>query len=349
MAITLSEIKRMGFSQIPNDVKIEAKFRLVKVYSVEGIFLNKLESNSIEDLCCNGEDFSFGFGNSLNEIYQYIFNEDLVEDERKWIEENNAKPPFLIINVALNQFSVYESDYWKKDNNSIATWNGFSEAKKLLRIKGEKVIPQIIASLTVHFSLLHQPIRFKSILTEICGKTKLGENIVDILIEASMIFSNFTTVSSDQIKPKIHDSLNLYSQFDSKVSFFLYSAIQEKDRLKQFLFFFFAIEIYTHQTFKRIDFRNYVNNINQIPDRIRISGEQFFLELQEESRTLSQRFHWCAILIWVGIDDNDIENFKSIKKIRDKIAHGEIISEPMLPIDMIERLCLKVLSSHQTS
>ena len=93
----------------------------------------------------------------------------------------------------------------------------------------------------------------------ICGKTKLGENIVDILIEASMIFSNFTTVSSDQIKPKIHDSLNLYSQIDSKVSFFLYSAIQEKDRLKQFLFFFFAIEIYTHQTFKRIDFRNYVN------------------------------------------------------------------------------------------
>ncbi len=348
MAITITEIEHMGFEEIPNGMIIEATFSLVKVYQVEGILIKESESKAFADLCHKSNEFSFGFGNSLNEIYQYLFNEDLVEDENRWLEENKAKPPFLILDVSLNKFFTCKSGYWKKDKdkNVTLTWNCFSEAKESLIMKSSVITPQIISSLSVHLSLLHQPIRFKSILTDICGKTKSGENIRDVFIETSITFFSSKMISLAEIKMKIQDSLNLYSRLDHKVSSFLHLALNENDRLKKFLNFFFVLEIYTHQAFKKIDFRNYVNCVNQIPDRVMVLGEKFFLERQAESKTLSQRFHWCAILIWDNIDDNDIEIFKSIKKVRDKIAHGEDIPENSLPIDMIEKLCLKILYCH---
>jgi hypothetical protein len=353
MTLSIHALKSSGFEEIPNGKELEATFSLVKAYQVEGITLQECEFASLIDLCHKSEEFSFGFGNRLNDICQYLLNEDFDDDEEKWMVENKARPPFLIIIVHLNKFFIGESGYWKKekiqDKEFILTHESFPEAKKLLKIKGEKIVPQIISSLSVYFSLLHQPVRFRSILTETYGNTKLGERIYDFQMVFSIKGYSSVNVNPADVKTVIHNSINLHSQLDSRVSSFLHLALEEDDMLKKFLYFFLVLEIYTHQTFKKIDFRNYVNNINQIPDRIKISGELFFLERQAESKTLSQRFHWCAILIWVGIDDNDIENFKSIKKIRDKIAHGENICEPMLPIDTIERLCLKVLSSHQTS
>ena len=336
----------MGFNEIPKEMIIEATFNLFEVYQIEGIALKESESNALGDLCHKNVEFAFGFGNTLNEIHQYLFNEDLIEDENKWLQEANAKPPFLIVEVSLNKFFTCESGYWKKDKEDILTWDCFSEAKELLRTKSSKLIPQIISSLSVHLALLHQPIRFKSILTDIYGKTKSGENVYDLVAKMSATFSTSTTVSSSDIKTKIQDSLNLYHRLDGKVSSFLHSAINETDILKKFLNFFFVLEIYTHQEFKKIDFRNYVKCTHKIPDRVMVSAEEFFLERQVESKTLLQRFHWCAILIWDNIDDNDIELFKSIKKVRDKIAHGENIPENSLPIDMVERLCLKILYCH---
>ncbi|WP_434686725.1 hypothetical protein [Pseudanabaena minima] len=182
--------------------------------------------------------------------------------------------------------------------------------------------------------------------TEIYGKTKLGENIYDLQLEVSIRGFSSTNVTPANIKAVINNSMRLYSDLDSKVSSFLHLAMEEEDRLKQFLYFFFVLEIYTHQVFKKIDFQNYVNDINNIPDRIKISGEKFFLEQQKESVTLLQRFHWCAILIWENIDDNDITNFKLLKKVRNDIAHGENVPEHTLPIGIAENLCLKILSSH---
>ena len=185
MTISIDQIEDMGFKEIPNGMIIEATFSLVKVYQVEGIFIKEFESKAFADLCHKSTEFSFGFGNSVNEIYQYLCNEDLVKDENKWLGKNKAKPPFLIIDISLNKFFTCESGYWKKDKdeNLTLTWNCFPEAKKFLMAKSSVIVPQIISSLSVYLSLSHQSIIFKSIVTDIIGRTKAGENFNDILIE----------------------------------------------------------------------------------------------------------------------------------------------------------------------
>lgn len=214
-----------------------------------------------------------------------------------------------------------------------------------MKVKESKIIPQLIASLSVHLSFLNERIRFKPILRETYGKTKSGESIQDIRMEFSLKMLSSKDVNSAEVKKRIQDSLKLYNQLDSKVSSFLHAALEEADRLKQFLNFFLVLEIYTHRVFQTIDFQNYVMEVNNIPDRIQVSGEKFFLERQAESKNLLQRFHWCALLVWEKIDDKDIEDFKSIKKIRDRITHGENVPEATLPVDLAEKLCLKLLSS----
>lgn len=243
MTFTKSAIERMGFKEISNGMELEATFNSLRVYQVEGITLKENGANSLADLCYKNQEFAFGFGNSLSEVCQYLFNEDFA-DESKWIEDYKATPPFLIAHISLGDFFICKSGYWKKekvkDEEIILTYDSFPEAKRLLKVKESKIISQLIASLSVYHSFLNEQVRFKPILHETYGKTKSGESIQDIRMEFSSKMSVSRSVNSAEVKKRIQDSLKLYNQLDFKVSSFLYAALEEADRLKQFLNFGFA-------------------------------------------------------------------------------------------------------------
>ena len=138
----------------------------------------------------------------------------------------------------------------------------------------------------------------------------------------------------------------------SQVSSLLYKALKENDKLKQFLNFFFVLEVHTNQVFKEINFQDYFNEVKFIPDRIKIMGEKSIKrlkKLEDDNKELIQRFYWCTLLAWENIDDMDIEDFISLKNIRDSIAHGDNVSEAKLPrpIAVAEKLCFKILSNQK--
>ena len=122
-------------------------------------------------------------------------------------------------------------------------------------------------------------------------------------------------------------------------------ALEEPDRLKQFLYYFLFIERFTHSQFKKIDYDNYAKNMFNIPARIKNVGMEFFKERQLDAKNLSQRFQWCSLLFWNEIDDSDVTSFKELKKTRDLISHGENVIESTLPVEEIRRLALKLLGS----
>jgi len=69
----------MGFKEMPAGTKIEAVFNLVSIYSIEGIALNDLHPDSFSDVSCKNKDFSFAFGNSVNEISNELLGDDFVK------------------------------------------------------------------------------------------------------------------------------------------------------------------------------------------------------------------------------------------------------------------------------
>lgn len=175
----------------------------------------------------------------------------------------------------------------------------------------------------------------------------MEETFQDILVNISSKMLVSKKVNSAEVKKRIQDSLELYNQLDFKVSSLLYTALDEADRFKQLLFFFLVLEIYTSKIFKKIDFEKYAERVKNIRDTIKESGEKPFLDKKENlDYSIFQKFYWCALLVWKKVDDIDIEHFKLIKKNRDNIAHDGIVDEATLPIDLAEKLCLKLLSSH---
>jgi hypothetical protein len=333
-------LESAGFEKSPEGAEIKATFNLVRAYHVEGLILEESEFDAIENMCHKDKDFAFGFGNDLNKLSQYLFNEDLVDDD--WLKENDATSPFLIIHISLNKFFACKSAYWKKeiikDEEIISTYDSFPEAREILKKKESDIIPLIMASLWVSFSCLHEPIRFQTILRETYGKTDLRKTIYDIRSEISGTLSILKSINPLVMKTLIQDSLSLYSHLDHEISLFVYTALEEEDRLKRFLNLFLVLEIYTHRVFKKIDPSNQIIKADNIPIRIEVSGKKFFLEQQSGGKTtLLHRFYLCAFSVWKEINDQDIENFQSI-------VHGEIISEDELPIKLAEKLCSKILS-----
>lgn len=344
MPVTKYYIEALGFTEIPAGTKIEAFFNSAIAYKIEGITIKELTPESFSDVSYQGNEFSFSFGNSINEISRDLVGDDFVDDEAAWEKKNETSPPYFLIHFKINEPFSCCSGYWKKDGDKLLTYDCFKNAKQKLKEIENKIIPPLISSLTIQLSKINRPIRFRFLDSAVYGKTSKGETLIDIYVDFSFSFSKQIAVSPSEIKEKIADSLRQYSKFEPRVSSLFYSGLKEEDRFKKFLNLYQALEIYTHKTFAQIDFEKHVDKFIPSPMRLENTAKQLFIERQAENKNLTQRFIWCAILMWENIEDSDVVKFKEIKKCRDALLHGEKILESTLPVKDLESLLLKILS-----
>ena len=101
--------------------------------------------------------------------------------------------------------------------------------------------------------------------------------------------------------------------------------------------------MHTHEIFKTLDYISSFDSINNLPSRIEEETKTLFQTYQKDAKNLVHRFIWCSLLSWKDISDKDIQLFKELKKIRDKIFHGEEIDLSSLPINQARLLALKMI------
>ena len=339
MYVSKGMIEAMGFAEIPQGTEIEAFFNSVVVYSIQGINIKDLNTESLKDLSYKGSEFSLAFGNSVNEISQNLYGDDCVEDERGWQKKKEVKHPYLLIHFNIKEPFICTSGYWKRDEDTLLTYDCFNDAKQALRELEKKNISPLISSLTIQLSKFHRPIRFKLADRTVYAKTNSGEKLYDMRLNASFKGYGSVNVLPEKLVEKISDSLKQYSKLEPRVASLFFSGLQEDDRFKKFLYLFLSLEIHIHKTFKQIDFEKYVDKFNQSSARLK----QFYIESYKQSKNLTQRFMLCSILSWENLEDSDVDNFKHIKKRRDMLMHGEEVHEDSLPVKELEDLLLKIL------
>ena len=103
-----------------------------------------------------------------------------------------------------------------------------------------------------------------------------------------------------------------------------------------------------HSTFKRLSYNSDAKLVFNIPQRINQPISRFFENIFTDSKNLAQRFHWCAIIGWPNIEEDDINKFLEVKKIRDRLSHGEHVEESELPVGKVKELALKILGTKKT-
>ncbi|WP_432463099.1 hypothetical protein [Agarivorans sp. QJM3NY_33] len=345
MQASSSAIEKMGYSKYPDDDVLLVKFSVQRVYSVQGINFEK-ESELLKSAVIQfGQQCKVVIADSVNKAANEACGEDYAENEEEWVKEKKGRSPYLLVCFEENEEHILKGGYRQEKEEHILTYDEFKDGKQEIKKWEVEELPSIITSLTVHLSEPDLQIKLVSLDRSVYGKTKDNKTLFDLKMTASMSAFQSRPKSTVDINLSLRKSTNLYSSLDQKTSRHIFMALEEPDRLKQFLYYFLFIERFTHSQFKKINYDNCAQNMFNIPARMSVAGMEFFKERQLDAKNLSQRFQWCSLLLWSEINDNDVTSFKKLKKTRDLISHGENVIESTLPVEEIRILALKLLGS----
>jgi hypothetical protein len=345
MQFSSSAIEKIGYSKYSDDDELPVKFAVQIVYSLQGINFEK-ESELLESAVFQfGKQCKVVIADSVNKAANEICGEDYAENEEEWVKEKKCRPPYLLVCFQENEEHILKGGYRQEKEDHILTYDEFKDGQQEIKKWEVEELPSIITSLTVHFSEPDAQIKLVSLDRSVYGKTKNDKTLFNLKMTMSASAFVSRPKSIIEINLFLKKSTNLYSSLDQKTSRHIFMALEEPDRLKQFLYYFLFIERFTHSQFKKIDYDSCATNMFNIPARINVVGMEFFKERQLDAKNLSQRFQWCSLLLWNEITDSDVTSFKKLKKSRDLISHGDDVTESSLPVEEIRILALKLLGS----
>jgi hypothetical protein len=348
--MTLSKyvIEQMGFTEYPETDELEIRFGIIKAYSLRGLVFEKDCELKQSKVASFGVNCTSVISQSINEACKLLTGDTFVDDEEKWLSDNKASPPFLLIYFWESAPRTLRGGYRQEKDGNIYTHDAFPEGKIEIRNWENDVELRIITALTVHLSTLERQVEIVPIARSIFGTTQQGKTVFDIKFTASAKAYVSSPKSIDGIANSLNEAEKLFAELTKDSSRHFYAALNEEDRLKKFLGYFLFIERFTHRTFKSLSFEVNAKQLFSIQQHMEKSAAEFFSMVFSESKNLTQRFHWCAMTVWNQLGDEDINNFIEIKKIRDRLAHGEHINESDLPVEKAKTLGLKLLGTKQT-
>lgn len=346
MILTKYGIEMMGFTEYPESDSLEVHFGIIRVYSLQGVNFKPDSTSSYSEIVGFGENCTVAISHSINKACQLLTGDDFIdEDEEEWIKKKKITSPFVLIYFKEFQARTLNSGHRKEHDGNIYTYDAFPDGKLDIQKWEKESLPSIVTALTVHFSTSERPVALLPVERTVFGTTDTGATLFDIKLTGSATLVVSSGKTAEEINESLANSSNLFNKLTYKSSRHIYSALNESDRLKQFISYFMFIERYAHSQFKLLNYDNDAHTVFNLPERVSESAKLFFESRFEDSKNLAQRFHWCAILAWQQLNDQDVKDFLDIKKIRDKLTHGEDVEESELPVEKIKTLALKLLGT----
>lgn len=348
MILSKNAIEAMGYKEFPDTDVLEISFGIIKAYSLRGIVFEKdcedkkSEAITLLDRC------TVAIAQSVNEASKLLTGDIFADDEEKWLSEKKANPPFLLIYFKESVSRELKGGYRQEKDGYIYTYDAFPSGKKEIKEWEEEVLPSVVTSLIVNLSILDRQVELVPIERSIFGVTNEGITLFDLKITGSANIYTSSQKSVEQINISLGNSKGLLTVLTKDVCRNFYAALNEPDRMKQFLGYFQFLERYTHSTYKALSYNNDVKGVFNIPQRINMPVSRFFENIFSDSKSLAQRFHWCAIIAWNNVEESDVNTFIEAKKVRDRLSHGEHVENPELPVEKVKELALKLLGTKKT-
>lgn len=343
MAISLSPqvIESMGFRQIESGEVFVATFSSLHAFEIQGF---TLEQGTIftHDAQMQGHSYRIAVSTSVNSACHALLGDELVNDEPAWVKEHDCTPPYLLLLVGPTSEHGCKDGYVKIDDSGVTTIEAFVPATDELRSIEAKVVPAVLSALSCVFNNLSITVRLRFLSRDVFGWTVDDRILHDIWFKVRGLGYISKALSNQELETSIEHSTNLAERLNPKVSRFFHLALAEDDPLKRFLYFFLAVEIETHATFRSIDHGARLTSMIQTEARLEATSKDFFNRQREKWTALKERFVWCSLCEWTNLDDSDIRTFTELKKIRDDIAHGSIASPPESSIASVQYLAEKI-------
>lgn len=344
MPLMLSKdaIRSMGFAEIDPACPITASFFYFSVAQVVGLTVDSSDLVHHVVPCEFGLPTIMHLGNSLDKIA--AASEFFVHDEEAWQKEHKAEPPYLVIVIGPTEPYTARDGWWKEDGEfRLVTYGTFDTAKEALRTRAEKVVTRLHTTLTIHYSQQPHPIKLRSITSKITGRMADGKAIQDVRMQSLGYGSISSRISVAELSTLTYEAIQRLPFINFRIAEFVYNGEVEEDNVKRFLYYFVAIEIGTHRAFKGTDKSSTSILSSDIPAHIKHQGSQLLQKQYADLKALADRFVWCAIVAWSNVTDADVLEMMRLKKIRDDIAHGNVITVRSEDAEAARSLALLIL------
>ncbi len=337
----------MGYKEHQKEDVLDVTFSTLWLFSLKGINL-RLEPDLVSSTPVPfGDGCKVVITQSLDAGSKALTGDVFSDEpEGEWLKKYKVGPPFVMVIYTESVSRELIGGYRMEKCNCIYTYDGFPDGKPELKAWEREKLPNIVTSLTLKLSSKNSPAKLDHIYRSVFGMTGSETTIFDLKLRgnrAEISASRGRTL--DEINSTLRESSVLCSSLNRDLTRHIFSALNEKDKLKQFLSYFLFIERYTHSQFKTIKFNDIVKSVYYVPDRLDVTAVKFYKSQFESAKNLSQRFHWCSIVLWSHLEDRDLLFFKKVKVIRDKIAHGEEIVESNLPVNEIREFSFRLLGT----
>lgn len=330
MVLTKYGIKSVGFKEYPEDDILNVKFRMVEIFTVDGLLLEgeEMTTQSISyDNNCRAM-----IGNNLKTTFKKLLNTKVDDDYFSKLSEHRL---FLVIDYFSEKMYSTKGGHRIESAETISTYKQFKEAKRdIANIKDESSRSIVVAVQTQLAKIFHEiNITFRDCI--FFGKNTDGKTVIDLEINSSLSATCLMRVGDIE---KINSLLNLSKEKKDRIENLgienYYNGQQEKDDDKKFMFYFAFIEKFTQKNFKKH------KNI-EIKEKNDIGYYKKELLNHEGIR---ERFIFCSLYVWNDMEKKDIDDFLELKNIRNDLAHGRNPEITLKLITKIEILSLKIIS-----
>jgi len=279
MILSNSAKKTMGFTEFPETDSLEINFGIIRVYSLQGVNLNPDSTPMHSEVFGFGNNCIVAVSNSINKACQLLTGDDFFdenENEEEWVQKKKTAPPFVLIYFKEFQSRTLNGGHRKEHDGSIYTYDAFPEGKKDIKKWEKESLPSIFTALVVHLSKLDRPACLLPVERTIFGTTSSGKTLFDLKItgNATLIVCSGRTI--EEINESLKKSAALLNTLSYKSSRHIYSALNEPDKLKQFMSYFLFIERHTHSQFKSLSYENNAHTAFNTPARVSQSSKLFF-------------------------------------------------------------------------
>lgn len=182
---------------------------------------------------------------------------------------------------------------------------------------------------------------FKFVDRSAFGVTPASQTVHDIVVMGTAEGYASSLLTTDEVNSGIQQVITLANRVAPRVSQFFQLGLRETDNLKRFLYYFLAIEIDVHRCFRKTPVDQHVANGAVFNSRVSSSLAKLIVN-RDNWTGLADRFIWCVVSAWTHLCDDDIAEFKRLKKVRDDIAHGTISLPAQSDVVAVEKLAQKI-------
>jgi hypothetical protein len=347
MAATFTKyaLEAMGFKDTVQKGDISASFMSITAYEARGIVL-PAGFSAARRAKVAGAEYRVALSKSVNAACQSLIGDNFADNEGEWRKEVKSQGPFALIAVGPTDFiSCDAGRMMRESDGSITTYDSFLGLRETLKALEERVLPPVIATLTLAFNEPDQYVVLRKLVRASAGRTPDGTLVKDVRVDIHSHAYVSRAVSEQRTDEVLDASVSRAPKLNERAARSFALGTAETDNLKKFLFFFLSLEIETHAAFRRISHAKQFRAQLMRDETGLLRQSTFDLISRDIAQwtKLLDRFIWCANCCWSRVEESDIAVFKELKKARDDIAHGNTSEPPAGFARKAELLAHKVL------